>query len=154
MAILQAQSFQYGRYRFDALSLSYTQDISKRNHSHLSLSLNIGHRKLRDLLTTFSTDAPYTYGGKTFDSGSSSLFLESRAWTINPKLGLSFRLHPFLHLGLQGAYYLPFASKQGLFLTENKEFWRWNRSRVFSKSNSETSIENNLSFGVFFVLGF
>ena len=69
-----AQSFQFGRYRFDALSLSYTQDISKRNHSHLSLSLNIGHRKLRDLLTTFSTDAPYTYGGKTFDSGSSSLF--------------------------------------------------------------------------------
>ena len=149
-----AQSFQFGRYRFDALSLSYQQDISKRNHSHLSLSLNIGHRKLRDLLTTFSTDAAYTYGGKTFDSGSSSLFLESRAWTINPKLGLSFRLHPFLHLGLQGAYYLPFASKQGLFLTENKEFWRWNRSRVFTERISEASIENNFSFGVFFILGF
>ena len=101
-----------------------------------------------------NTDAPYVYSGKTFNSGSSSLFSESRGWTINPKLGISFRLHPLLHLGLQGSYYLPLVSKQGLFITENKEFWSWNRSRVFTESESETTIENNFSFGVFFNIRF
>ena len=149
-----AQSFQFGRYRFDALSVNYQQDISRRNRSQLSLSLNIGHRKLRDLLATFSTDAPYVYSGKKFDSGRSSLFSENRAWTISPKMGLSFRLHPLLHLGLQGSYYLPLASRQGLFITENKEFWSWNRSRIFTKSNSQALIENNLSFGAFFNISF
>lgn len=143
-------------YAFNALNLNFHHDLSRRNRTHLTLALDFGIQKLRKYHGTESFENSFQFGGKTFDSGRVSLYSETRAWTLNPSAGISFRLSPLVHMGVRASYFLPLKSSNGIYAYEENEFWFWNRAKAFEKDTSlpKSFITNQYSTGVYLIFNF
>ena len=150
------ESLKNRNYAFNALNLNFHHDLSRRNRTHLTLALDFGIQKLRKYHETESFENSFQFGGKTFDSGRVSLYSETRAWTLNPSAGISFRLNPLFHMGVNASYFLPLKSSNGIYAREENEFWFWNRAKAFEKDTSQPKsfITNQYSTGVYLIFNF
>ncbi len=152
LRFLNGSSLRKKQFENYSFSVWKESEINLNGRWKYGLSTSIDYRKLRINHGEVVLGETVFYKNKKFYSGLIEYFSEQRDFGWSSKINLIYQIKGSTTLGVYINYFHPLIHQQGLFVEEKKEFWFWNRSRLFDKnaltSSQSKIIENNLQLGL------
>ncbi|MEZ4947552.1 MAG: carboxypeptidase-like regulatory domain-containing protein [Cyclobacteriaceae bacterium] len=123
-----------------------------------SPTILFGHQRANYFLQDIRSDNPFVVNGKQFDSGNTSVFLESKGYRVQPLISFGVEKNSRFRFIASFGYNLPLYQKDGLYFDEKDQFFL-NQKRTFLENRDGgltingkgKYIENNISisFGIY-----
>ncbi len=121
-------------------------------------TIMFGHQRANYFLQDISSTSPFVVNGKQFDSGKTSIFLESRGYRVQPLVSIGLEKNSRFRFIASFGYNMPLYQKDGLYFDEKGEFFLNQKRTFLQNTNSGLTIngkgnyiENNISisFGIY-----
>ena len=109
----------------------------------ISPVLRLGHQQLDLLIDNYTTTEEYKVNGKSFDSGSTDIFLTQRQFHIQPSLMVSVEKSNRLNFFASINYNLGFYRRTGLTFVEKNEFLLFRKIRFLKDGHEAMTIKGN-----------
>lgn len=138
------------------MNLIYSMKPFGKTKLSLGLGTKFGILKHRDLIDDFSLSTIMQVGKRTFDSGSTDVFVEQRSLQLSPSFYMLYDVSNRTQIQLESTYLLGFQTKTGLYFRENDDFF--GKKRAFTTSNSHLNggdrIKKLVNNSLFISIGF